>query len=152
MMWQFLQTSFQYHGKHYTIVTNSLRHYRIKMERLGILWIKRKITHEKASIKMCHLHPVNLLMRRPRQDYNSLDAQGWSCEAYIASQKPSWGAWWKNTIMTAVFVGCERPALKTLLNDIRSGHIDIVCCLQKLAMTRSSGLCQSWSKYLMDTA
>ena len=61
-------------------------------------------------------------------EFNSLDAQRESCEAYVASQKPEgWvpvadryddGGWSGGTL--------ERPALRRLLADIEAGLVDVV--------------------------
>ncbi|HPQ51596.1 MAG TPA: recombinase family protein, partial [Alphaproteobacteria bacterium] len=73
------------------------------------------------------------------QDFNSLDAQRESCEAYIASQKAEGWGLVKKHYNDGGFSGgsLERPALKTLLNDIRSGHIDIVVVYKIDRLTRS---------------
>ncbi len=61
-------------------------------------------------------------------DYNSLDAQRDACLAYIASQKSKgWlalhasyddGGWSGGTL--------ERPALKRLLDDVKSRLVDVI--------------------------
>lgn len=62
------------------------------------------------------------------QDFNSLDAQRESCEAYIKSQKHEGWEVIPTLYDDGGFSGgnMERPALKKLLADIGSGKIDIV--------------------------
>jgi site-specific DNA recombinase len=73
------------------------------------------------------------------QDFNSLQAQREACEAFIRSQA---GEGWR-VIKTAYDDGglsggtMERPALKRLLADIRSGQIDTVVVYKVDRLTRS---------------
>ena len=72
-------------------------------------------------------------------EFNSLDAQRESCQAYIASQKPEgWvlvpdryddGGWSGGTL--------ERPALKRLLADIEDGAVDSVVVYKIDRLSRS---------------
>jgi DNA invertase Pin-like site-specific DNA recombinase len=73
------------------------------------------------------------------QDFNSLHAQRESSEAYINSQKHE--GW---VLLPAVYDdggysggSMERPALKRLLDDIRSGAIDVVVVYKVDRLTRS---------------
>ncbi len=75
------------------------------------------------------------------QDFNSLDAQRESCEAYILSQKhEGWIAlpemYDDGGISGATM---ERPALKRLLSDIEAGRIDTVVVYKVDRLTRSLG-------------
>src|SRR4051812_12143717 len=73
------------------------------------------------------------------KEFNSLDAQRESCEAYIASQKPEgWvlvpdryddGGWSGGTL--------ERPALKRLIAAIEDGQIDVVVVYKIDRLSRS---------------
>src|SRR5436309_2463546 len=73
------------------------------------------------------------------QDFNSLQAQRESCEAFIASQRSEG---WK-LIPTAYDDGglsggnMERPALRRLLADIQAGRVDIVVVYKVDRLTRS---------------
>ncbi len=62
------------------------------------------------------------------QEFNSLDAQRDSCEAYIASQKAEGWVLVRDRYDDGGISGAtlERPALKQLLADIEAGCIDIV--------------------------
>ncbi|PLX35626.1 MAG: hypothetical protein C0605_09190 [Hyphomicrobiales bacterium] len=73
------------------------------------------------------------------QDFNSLDAQREACEAYIQSQK---GLGWvilKTHYDDGGISGgtMERPALKTLLLDIKNGKVDLVVVYKVDRLTRS---------------
>ena len=62
------------------------------------------------------------------QEFNSLDAQRESCEAYIKSQaSQGWKALPQHYDDPAYSGGnLDRPALKKLLRDIEGGRIDVV--------------------------
>ncbi|MCB1471437.1 MAG: recombinase family protein [Rhodobiaceae bacterium] len=73
------------------------------------------------------------------QSFNSLHAQRDACEAYVASQKHE--GW---VLLPAAYDdgglsggSLERPALQSLLDDIRSGAIDIVVVYKVDRLTRS---------------
>lgn len=74
-------------------------------------------------------------------EFNSLDAQREACEAYIKSQ--AYEGW--RLRCDHYDDGCisgaslERPALQTLLADIRAGRIDIVVVYKVDRLTRSLG-------------
>lgn len=73
------------------------------------------------------------------QDFNTLDAQRESAEAYIASQK---GQGWEclpERYDDGGYTGgnVERPALKRLLADIEAGKVDVVVCYKVDRLTRS---------------
>ncbi|MEZ5902048.1 MAG: recombinase family protein [Alphaproteobacteria bacterium] len=73
------------------------------------------------------------------QDFNSLDAQRESCDAYITSQKAEGWSLVKKHYDDGGFSGgsLERPALKALLDDIRAGRVDIVVVYKIDRLTRS---------------
>jgi site-specific DNA recombinase len=62
------------------------------------------------------------------QEFNSLDAQRESCEAYIASQKPEGWVLVPDRYDDGGVSGAtlERPALKRLLADIEAQRVDVV--------------------------
>ena len=73
------------------------------------------------------------------QDFNSLDAQREACEAYIQSQRHE--GWQLKTARydDGGYSGgtLERPALKQLLDDIRSGSVDVVVVYKVDRLTRA---------------
>ncbi len=62
------------------------------------------------------------------QDFNSLDAQRESAEAYIASQKSEGWAALPSRYDDGGYTGgnVERPALKRLMADIEAGKVDCI--------------------------
>jgi site-specific DNA recombinase len=73
------------------------------------------------------------------QEFNSLDAQREACAAFITSQV---GLGWKLVPDRYDDGGIsggtmERPALKRLLHDIQSGHVDVVVVYKIDRLTRS---------------
>lgn len=72
-------------------------------------------------------------------EFNSLDAQRESCEAYIASQKPEGWVLVRDHYDDGGFSGgtLERPALKRLLADIEDGRIDVVVVYKIDRLSRS---------------
>jgi DNA invertase Pin-like site-specific DNA recombinase len=72
-------------------------------------------------------------------EFNSLDAQRESCEAYIASQKPEGWVLVPDRYDDGGFSGgtLERPALRRLLADIEDGRIDVVVVYKIDRLSRS---------------
>ena len=73
------------------------------------------------------------------QEFNSLQAQREACEAYIKSQKHENWQLLPNEYDDGGYSGgnMERPALKRLLSDIRSGLVDIIVVYKIDRLTRS---------------
>lgn len=73
------------------------------------------------------------------QEFNSLDAQRQSAEAYIESQRHEGWKLVRKRYDDAAFSGgtLERPALKALLADIQDGHIDCVVVYKVDRLSRS---------------
>ena len=72
-------------------------------------------------------------------EFNSLDAQRESCEAYIASQKREGWLQVPDNYDDGGFSGgtLERPALKRLTADIETGRIDCVVVYKIDRLSRS---------------
>jgi site-specific DNA recombinase len=72
-------------------------------------------------------------------EFNSLDAQRESCEAYVASQRAEGWLLVSNRYDDGGFSGgtLERPALKRLLADIEAGRIDVVIVYKIDRLSRS---------------
>jgi DNA invertase Pin-like site-specific DNA recombinase len=91
------------------------------------------------QIRRCAIYTRKSSEEGLEQDFNSLHAQRESCEAYINSQKhEGWIA------VPAVYDdggysggSMERPALKQLLADIKSGSVDVVVVYKVDRLTRS---------------
>ncbi len=73
------------------------------------------------------------------QDFNSLDAQHAACSAYVLSQaSEGWVELDRRYDDGGISGGTlERPAIQQLLNDVRSGSIDIVVVYKVDRLTRS---------------
>src|SRR6266478_8133482 len=73
------------------------------------------------------------------QDFNSLDAQRESCEAFIASQRREGWALVGEIYDDGGFSGAtmERPAFQRLLSDVSAGKIDVVVVYKVDRLTRS---------------
>lgn len=73
------------------------------------------------------------------QEFNSLQAQREACESYIKSQKHENWQLWPNEYDDGGYSGgnMERPALKRLLSDIKSGLVDIIVVYKIDRLTRS---------------
>ena len=75
------------------------------------------------------------------QEFNSLDAQRESCEAYVRSQKHEGWTCLPEMYDDGGISGAtlERPALKRILADIEAGRIDAVVVYKVDRLTRSLG-------------
>ena len=92
-----------------------------------------------AEKKRCAIYTRKSTEDGLEQDFNSLDAQKEACAAYILSQAAEgWeqiaehyddGGWSGGTM--------ERPALKQLLADVKSGKVDIIVVYKVDRLTRS---------------
>jgi site-specific DNA recombinase len=73
------------------------------------------------------------------QEFNSLDAQREACEAYITSQKHEGWTALATLYDDGAYSGgtMDRPALQRLLDDIRSGKVDVVVVYKVDRLTRS---------------
>ena len=73
------------------------------------------------------------------QEFNSLDAQREACEAYITSQKHEGWTVLATFYDDGAYSGgtMDRPALQRLLDDVRTGKIDVVVVYKVDRLTRS---------------
>jgi DNA invertase Pin-like site-specific DNA recombinase len=73
------------------------------------------------------------------KEFNTLDAQRDSCEAYIASQRAEGWLLAPDRYDDGGFSGgtLERPALQRLLADIQAEHVDIIVCYKIDRLSRS---------------
>lgn len=73
------------------------------------------------------------------QEFNSLDAQRESCEAYVVSQKAEGWLPVSDHYDDGGFSGgtLERPALKRLMDDIEQGRVDIIVVYKIDRLSRS---------------
>src|SRR5499433_3830518 len=94
----------------------------------------------KAQIR-CAIYTRKSSEEGLEQDFNSLDAQRESCEAFIRSQKHEGWVCLCEMYDDGGISGAtiERPALKRLLADIDAGRIDAVVVYKVDRLTRSLG-------------
>jgi site-specific DNA recombinase len=91
------------------------------------------------AIKRCAVYTRKSSEEGLQQDYNSLDAQRDACQAFIKSQA---GEGWR-LVKTAYDDGgfsggtMDRPAVQSLLADIRAGLVDVVVVYKVDRLTRS---------------
>ena len=73
------------------------------------------------------------------QEFNSLDAQRESCEAYVKSQRAEGWEPLPQRYDDGGFSGgtTERPALQRLLDDVKAGRVDVVVVYKVDRLTRS---------------
>lgn len=93
----------------------------------------------KPALKYCAVYTRKSTEEGLEQDFNSLDAQREACLSYIASQQAE--GWLP--VMEAYDDGgysggtLERPALKRLMEDIKSGKVHIVVVYKIDRLTRA---------------
>jgi site-specific DNA recombinase len=73
------------------------------------------------------------------QAFNSLDAQREACEAFVTSQRHEGWQLFKKTYDDGGFSGgsMERPALRSLIQDVSSGLVDVIVVYKIDRLTRS---------------
>lgn len=87
------------------------------------------------------------------QDFNSLDAQRESAEAFIESQKHEGWTCLPDRYDDGGFTGAnvERPGLRRLLEDVEAGKVDCVVCYKVDRLSRSlldfAGLLQTFEQH-----
>jgi DNA invertase Pin-like site-specific DNA recombinase len=105
----------------------------------------KEVTHEQATrAKANHARAVRHLHPQEHaggleQEFNSLDAQRESGEAYIASQKAEGWQCLPDRYDDGGFTGgnMDRPALKRLMADIEAGKVDCVVVYKVDRLSRS---------------
>lgn len=89
--------------------------------------------HQRCAIYVRKSHEDGL-----DQEYNSLDAQLESCEAYIKSQGGGWRAIDTHYADGGISGGTlDRPAMQALIEDIKAGLVDIVVVQKIDRLSRS---------------
>ncbi len=89
--------------------------------------------------KICAIYTRKSTDERLDMEFNTLDAQRESCEAYITSQKSEGWVVSKEKYDDGGFSGgsLERPALRKLLDDIKAGKVHIIVVYKIDRLTRS---------------
>lgn len=93
----------------------------------------------KASIQKCAIYTRKSHEKGLEQEFNTLDAQREACLAYITSQKSEGWIPVKQLYDDGGYSGgsMDRPALQQLMEDIKSGKINIVVVYKIDRLTRS---------------
>lgn len=93
----------------------------------------------KPATKHCAIYVRKSSEEGLEQEFNSLDAQRESCEAYIQSQRAEGWSAIKERYDDGGFSGgnMDRPALKKLMSDIQAGKVSIVVVYKIDRLTRS---------------
>ena len=101
--------------------------------------MKPSKTKTGAPVIRCAIYTRKSTEEGLQQDFNSLDAQRESGEAYVASQRSEGWECLPDRYDDGGFSGgsMDRPALKRLLADIEAGKIDCVVVYKVDRMTRS---------------
>ncbi len=113
------------------------------MEWFSIFWPeeKTKCAGEivKPNIKRCAIYTRKSSEEGLDQEFNSLHAQREACESYILSQKHEGWTKVKTIYDDGGFSGgsLKRPALESLMEDIKAGKIDSVVVYKIDRLTRS---------------
>lgn len=89
--------------------------------------------------KICAIYTRKSTDERLDMEFNTLDAQRESCEAYITSQKSEGWAASKEKYDDGGFSGgsLERPALNRILDDIRARKVHVIVVYKIDRLTRS---------------
>lgn len=93
----------------------------------------------KSPVKYCAIYTRKSSEEGLEQEFNSLDAQGEACHAYITSQKTEGWSAIKTTYDDGGYSGgnMDRPGLKKLMSDIEAGKVHIVVVYKIDRLTRS---------------
>jgi len=100
-----------------------------------------KTLHRPATLSLvrCAIYTRKSTEEGLEQEFNSLDAQRESAQAYIASQQHEGWACLPDRYDDGGFTGgnTERPALQRLLTDINDGKVDVVVIYKIDRLSRS---------------
>jgi len=98
-----------------------------------------KVDSQEKKIVRCAIYTRKSSEEGLEQDFNSLDAQRESAEAYIASQQHEGWICLTDRYDDGGFTGgnIERPAIRRLLADIEAGNIDCVVVYKVDRLSRS---------------
>jgi site-specific DNA recombinase len=104
--------------------------------------MSRKSVNAAAALRLklrCAVYTRKSSEEGLEMEFNSLDAQRESCEAYVASQKAEGWLLVPDRYDDGGFSGgtLERPALKRLLADIENGRVDVVVVYKIDRLSRS---------------
>ena len=92
-----------------------------------------------GAIRRCAIYTRKSSEEGLEQDFNSLHAQREACEAFIASQSGEGWRLIKTTYDDGGLSGgtIERPALRSLLDDVEEGRVNVIVVYKVNRLTRS---------------
>ena len=95
--------------------------------------------HKRRARIRCAIYTRKSTEEGLERDFNTLDAQREACENYIASQKQEGWTCLPSRYDDGGFTGgnIQRPAMRQLLEDVRSGRIDCVLVYKVDRLSRS---------------
>ncbi len=101
--------------------------------------VNGKATGEKRTIRRCAIYTRKSTEEGLQQEFNSLDAQRESGEAYIAAQKHEGWVCLPDRYDDGGFTGgnMDRPAVHRLMKDIEAGKVDCVVVYKVDRLSRS---------------
>ena len=101
--------------------------------------MSKKTETEPAKTIRCAIYTRKSTEEGLQQEFNSLDAQRESAEAYIASQKTEGWRCLPEAYDDGGFSGgtLDRPAMKRLMEDIEAGKVDCVVVYKVDRLSRS---------------
>lgn len=100
---------------------------------------KRNRPEQRTGPLRCAIYTRKSTEEGLDQEFNSLDAQREACEAYIVSQRHEGWQLLPDQYDDGGLSGgtMERPALKRLLEDVRSGKVDVIVVYKVDRLTRA---------------
>src|SRR6201993_3711208 len=92
-----------------------------------------------VKVVRCAIYPRVPTDQKLEQDFNSLDAQYDASQAYVRSQAHAGWTLLRGKYDDGGFSGgdTDRPALQRLLEDVRTGKIDVIVVYKVDRLTRS---------------
>ncbi|MCO6438158.1 MAG: recombinase family protein [Phycisphaerae bacterium] len=101
--------------------------------------MKRKTEEKRSPAVRCAIYTRKSTEEGLEQEFNSLDAQRESAEAYVASQKHEGWIFLPDRYDDGGFTGgnMDRPALQRLLRDIEDGKVDCIVVYKVDRLSRS---------------
>ena len=140
-----LREGFEFAGEQYSsLLAHPQAYHRFSLERLPLLQPAKQgrepVSQPKnQKVVRCAIYTRKSTEERLEQEFNSLDAQRESAEAYIASMRHEGWQLVPKSYDDGGFTGgnMERPALHRLLSDIEAGKIDCVVVYKVDRLSRS---------------
>src|SRR5208283_231759 len=110
---------------------------RRRLRRTQMVELRQNGSPARAKVR-CAVYTRKSSEEGLEQEFNSLDAQREACEAYVTSQKHEGWTVLATLYDDGAYSGgtMDRPALQRLLDDVRSGKVDVVVVYKVDRLTR----------------